>query len=263
MQVTEQQLAHFRTFGFAVFRQYLTPQEITRYRDEFDRGLDSWIDGGIHDGKTRHYASLMEETTPFIGGLGRDPRFADVAEQLLERDVICIAVDGNYQVGDTQWHPDTASLEYRGVKFCIYPDPLTASTGALRVLPGSHLEPYHSAIRGAAKEFGITPDQYPAYAFESNPGDVLALNVGTWHGAFGGDNRRRQGVIVYYEDPQTATATDWVKETMQGNHRIYTGMGREMYTDYWRSLDDPRQQRWIGRLAELGCLETPAPSDVP
>ena len=261
VQLTERQLAHFRTFGFLVFRQHLRPDEAALYRREFDAGLDSWIEGGHHDGKSRQFASLMEGTTPFIAGLARDPRFADVAEQLLERDVLCIAVDGNYQVGDTAWHPDTDRLDYLGVKFCIYPDSLAAANGALRVIPGSHLEPFHSAISRDADDYGIAPDQYPAFAFASDPGDVLVFNVATWHSAFGGDNQRRQGVIVYYEDPQSPEATSGVQETMRGNHGLYAGLGRRMYTDYWRSIDDPRQQRWLTRLAELDCLETPADVD--
>ena len=32
---------------------------------------------------------------------------------------------------------------------------------------------------------------------------------------------------------------------------------RPMYGDHWRSIDDPRHQRWLRRLDELGVLETP------
>ena len=110
MQVSTQQLSHFNTFGFLIFRQLLTPAEVETYRREFDLGLDSWIEGRVHDGGSRTYAALMNETTPFIASLGRDARFASVAAQLLSREVLCIAVDGNYQVGDTGWHPDTGSL---------------------------------------------------------------------------------------------------------------------------------------------------------
>ncbi len=257
MQLSTQQLSHFNTFGFLIFRQLLTPAEVETYRREFDLGLDSWIEGRVHDGGSRTFAALMNETTPFIASLGRDARFASVAAQLLSREVICIAVDGNYQVGDTGWHPDTGSLDYLGVKFCIYPDPLTAASGALRVIPGSHLDPFHSAITNEAAEYGITPEGYPAFAFESNPGDVLVFNVGVWHAAFGGDNKRRQGVVVYYEDPQTEAATHSVNKAMAGNHQLFSSLGRELYSDYWRNLDDPQHKHWIARLAELDCLDTP------
>ena len=72
-----------------------------------------------------------------------DPRFVDVAEQLLGKPVLGIAPEGNFFIGDTRWHPDAGSFDYTGVKFCIYPDRLNASNGALRVIPGSHHEPLY------------------------------------------------------------------------------------------------------------------------
>ena len=57
MKLTEQQLSHFDTFGFVVFRQLLTPSEIEQFSKEFDAGLDSWLpEGAKHDGSARHYA---------------------------------------------------------------------------------------------------------------------------------------------------------------------------------------------------------------
>jgi len=58
MQLTEQQLNHFRTFGFLVFRQLLSPDEMARFSSNFNAGLDTWLDGGEHNRKERHYASL-------------------------------------------------------------------------------------------------------------------------------------------------------------------------------------------------------------
>ena len=257
MQLTAQQLNHFETFGFLVFRKLLSPDETRQYSAQFTAGLDDWLDAPF-DGTAGHYASLMEEVSPFISGLADDPRFADVAEQLLGKESLAIAVDGNYLVGNTGWHPDTASLDYKGVKFCIYPDRLDRHTGALRVIPGSHQEPLHSMIVGdSVKEYGLAPDELPAHVFDSEPVDVLAFNVGLWHAAFGGAPGRRQGVVVYYEDPDTPDAAEAITAQMKGNHAIYSQRGRRMYGDYWRSRPGPRHQRWLRRLDELGVLETP------
>lgn len=258
MQLTEQQLSHFQTFGFLIFRQLLTPQETAQYSLEFNRGLDAWLNGGSHDGKTRHYATLMEAASPFIAGLADDPRFLAVAQQLLGKPVLGIAVDGNYMVGDTLWHPDTGSLDYTGVKFCIYPDPLDGGNGALRVVPGSHQEPFHSRVRHDTQSvFGVAPDQLPVYIFASQPGDVLVFNVALWHGAFGGGHHRRQGVVVYYEDPTTTGATTAIQAQMRGNHQHFAKLGRRMYGDHWRASRHSEHQRWLRRLDELGVLETP------
>src|SRR5258705_4929147 len=139
MQLTKEQLNHFHTFGFLIFRQLLTPQEMAQYSLEFNRGLDAWLDGKRHDGKTRHYASLMEDVTPFIATLADDPRFVGVAEQLLAKSLLGIAVDGNYMVGETLWHPDTNSLAYGGVIFCLYPVAYHAIHSTLRVILSTQL----------------------------------------------------------------------------------------------------------------------------
>ena len=262
MQLSEQQLNHFETFGFLVFRQLLSPAEMERYSEEFDSGMAAWLEGEEFDGEQRHYATLMEEASPFIAGLADDPRFGDVAEQLFGRRGIAIAVDGSYMVGDTRWHPDTASLDYRGIKFCIYPDRLESGTGALRVIPGSHREPLHGMIaRDPGEAYGIPPEELPAHVFESEPGDVLAFDVGAWHASFGGAAGRRQGVIVYYEDPETPAATEAVVAQMRGNHQIFAGRKRRMYGDHWRSLPGRRHQRWLRRLDELGVLDTTTETD--
>ncbi|MCY3760061.1 MAG: phytanoyl-CoA dioxygenase family protein [Gemmatimonadetes bacterium] len=262
MQLSEQQLNHFETFGFLVFPQLLSSAEMERYSEEFDAGMAAWLDGEEFDGRQRHYATLMEEASPFIAGLADDPRFGDAAEQLFGREGIAIAVDGSYMVGDTRWHPDTASLDYRGIKFCIYSDRLGRGTGALRVIPGSHREPLHGLIAPDPGEaYGIPPEELPAHVFESEPGDVLAFDVGAWHASFGGAAGRRQGVIVYYEDPETPAAAGAVVSQMRGNHQIFAGRKRRMYGDHWRSLPGRRRQRWLRRLDELGVLDTPTETD--
>ena len=258
MRLSSEQLDHFRTFGFLIFRQLLTVDEMERYSAEFDAAINFWIDGDEGDRQQGHYASFMEEQSPFIATFGDDPRFADVADQLIGPDPMCIAIDGSYRIGDTNWHPDTASLQYRAVKFCIYPDPLSRNEGALRVIPGSHRDPFHSEIEGEPKcAYGVRADEVPAFAIESNPGAVIVFTAGLWHSSFGGADNRRQGVVVFYEDPQTPEATEWVVDAMRANHRLFASKDRQMYGEHWRSVDNPRHQRWLRRLAELDVLETP------
>ena len=257
MRLSEQQLNHFNAFGFLVFRQLFSPDEVDLYRRELDAGLDARIEGGRHDGTERFWASLNDSDTPFISSLSDDPRFADAAEQLLGKDVIGICADSNYYVGDTRWHSDIPPSRFEAVKFTIYLEPLDGNTGALRVIPGSHREPYHSEIRRDMEAaYGVRPEEIPAYAFDSTPGDVLVFNVATWHSAFGGSTRRRMSTLQFYEDPQTPETTEEVREVIGGSVKSYfSRFNHSMYSQYWRSIDNPRHQRWIRRMVELGVLD--------
>ncbi len=276
MRLTEQQVNYFKTFGFLIFRQLFSASEVKRYRQEFDSGLDAWI-GGSHDGMKRVWAPLMDSNTPFIASLLDDPRFVSVGEQLLGKEMMGIVTDANYYVGDTQWHPDMGTAKQRAAKFTIYLDPLDASNGALRVIPGSHLEPLHSELRSQLfrtdpqtgqsvrkdpqEAFGVRPDQIPAFAFESNPGDALVFNNAIWHAAFGGSEHRRMGTVIYYEDPQTPEAVAIIQKVMRGNHEnCQKTWNSQFYPEYWRKVGNPLHQQWVRRLDELGILETPIPA---
>lgn len=119
--------------------------------------------------------------------------------------------------------------------------------------------------RSSAAEaaFGTAGANLPCFAFESQPGDVLVFAVSTFHASFGGAAGRRQGVMVYYEDPQQPVATEAIVRQMQGNHTIFSRHRQQMYPKYWRELatKDARRGMWMARMAELGVLETPIPAD--
>ena len=263
MRLTEQQVSYFNTFGFLKFPGLLADQ-IGEIEAAFE-GV--WTDhGGGHNGRP-HDGTARSCLVPFIDQSERlsrlidDERIAGIAASLLGEDFNYCSSDGNYYVGDTLWHPDIGSHAYQGIKFAIYCDPLDASNGALRVVPGSHLEPLYSRMaRDPLAAFGVQPSEVPAFAFESRPGDVIAFNLALWHAAFGGGRHRRMGTVIFYEDPRTAEATTAVQTSMRGNHGLFARMGRPMYPAYWRAGEHPRRRRTVGRLAELGVLETPAQS---
>jgi len=117
------------------------------------------------------------------------------------------------------------------VKVVFYLDPVGSDTGCLRVIPGSHHSPWHEKlwslhldIPARAKQlkhvrpkmlemwqrdtgrteggeelltdpdvnhFGIQPVDVPAFALESQPGDVVFFSYQLWHASFGGCSGRR------------------------------------------------------------------------
>lgn len=259
MQLSEQQILFFNTFGFLVFRQHLSAEELERLNPEFNAAIDALVPPS---GKSTERVGrlFLDADTPLLSALGDDPRFADIAEQVLEQAAICIGIAGNYYVGDTRWHSDSRSLDYAGVKFAIYLEPLDATNGALRLIPGSHQNPMwgkSNMHRDTERVFGIAPQDMPDYAFESRPGDVLAFKLPIWHASFGGGVRRRMIEVVYYADPDTPEAVETFCAQMANNHQSSTKQGRQFYTKYWRSVDHPRHRSWIQRMDELGVLDTP------
>ena len=139
--LSEQQQASFKTFGYLGFPGLLADR-IHTIVDEFEA---VWTErGGGHNGQP-HDGGKRSCIVPFIDqraylcSLLDDPRIIAIAEGLLGKDFNYMGSDGNYYAGDTPWHSDGWHKELRHLKIAFYLDPLTRDTGALRVIPGSHI----------------------------------------------------------------------------------------------------------------------------
>ena len=140
--------------------------------------------------------------------------------------------DGNYYVGDTDWHSDGGwprqSVYY---KVAFYLDPLTRDTGALRVIPGSHrygegyAEAVQESVRESQAQWGGGGADVPAMALETNPGDVVIFNQGTKHSAWGGNGRRRMFTLVFTGESTDADAL----KAFQQNVRQHGYTKREVF----------------------------------
>src|SRR5690349_18565425 len=139
-QLTDAQLNFFQTFGYLSF-----PGLMGDRIAEIEQGFEAlWVHkGGGHNGKP-HDGTARSVIAPFIdqseslSALLDDPRIIGIATSLLGEDFNYMGSDGNYYVGDTRWHSDGWHKEILHIKIAFYLDPLTANTGALRVIPGSH-----------------------------------------------------------------------------------------------------------------------------
>lgn len=258
--LTESQVAHFKTFGFLVLRQLFSPGELGIIRAEFDASFESAYAHEPFDGTRRYWVPMMGPRTPFFARLLEDVRFCTVAEQLYGEDVIGAVVDANRYVGSTDWHPDTAGQEQYGVKFPFYLQPVGAESGALRVIPGSHLEPLHSSLREDLKGLGLDIRDVPAHVCMTEPGDVVAFDVRLWHASYGGSKDRHMGVLVYYNNPKTAEQERATRETGKGNAKVPVSFNipsERLYHPEWLANPDrnPKRQQWIDRMRELDFFE--------
>jgi len=191
--INDEQLSFFEEFGFLVLRKLFRADEIAAIAKEVEitiQELYHGADRGTH-GK---WTPLQGPSTPFNGSLLEDPRFYDMARQLFGDSVIGLMSDALLWTGDTGWHRDrdVPGNTNTGLKFLYYLDPLIAETGALRVVPGSHKEPFHDDIPKAAplclppashhymhqvKALTVQPDDVmlPSVIAETEPGDVIAF----------------------------------------------------------------------------------------
>lgn len=256
MNLTKEQLHFFRTFGFIKIKQFFTEEELHRYTEEFDYGLSLWPDSRHTSKKRNHYAVLAYETTPYIASLLDDERLVSLSEQLLGKPTLGVSVNGSIWHGDTDWHPDVDTLGFNGIRIAIYLEPLRENSGALRFVPGSHQEPLFSQLSKKSKEtFDCEPHDLPSYVCNSDPGDIIIFHLSCWHAAFGG-GVRRQGALVYFEDPQTPEVERIAIERFERVMNRVKNYGQpSWFTPYWQNVDLPKHQHWVKRIREMGVLD--------
>jgi len=202
-RLSDQQVAFFQTYGYLGFPGLLADR-IDRIIEEFEsvwasRGGGHY--GKPHDGKARSCIVPFIDQTEYLASLVDDPRIRAIAETFMGDDFNYMGSDGNYYAGDTGWHSDGWHPKTLHVKIAFYLDEVTRDTGCLRVIPGSHRvgtpysEDIHQRIGRCRDEWGIAPNEVPAAALETKPGDIVCFNHNTKHAAFGGGTRRRMFTI--------------------------------------------------------------------
>jgi hypothetical protein len=266
--LTEAQLAFFRAFGYLVLRNRIPVEEVRALEREL---LDEGKRQGTFDFKSRQGVVLMEPTCRRWCDAFASGRFVTPARQILGEDCIGMGTDGNRYVGDTPWHPDHAHHPYpqRGIKWAIYLGPVTATTGALRVIPGSHLQAYPvpNSLRQEIARFPI--QDVPAVTLESQPGDAVVFDVRLWHGSCGGSDDRRMGTFVYYAGPRDHAEREEFRLMGEEQVRILKACGFRSYMFSAAYIADcksrsPLRAQWMERLMELGyaipngTIEAPA-----
>lgn len=207
-RLTQQQLNFFNTFGYLLFPGLLADC-VDRIIEEFER---IWAEHGgghhgkEHDGEGRSCIVPFPDESEYLSSLLDDPRIHDIAAGILGDDFNYTTGDGNFYVGDTPWHSDGYDgSRIPSIKIAFYLDKLTAETGAVRVIPGSHHcgDGYAEALQEGRQEceerWGVAPNQLPAIAVETEPGDIVVFWHNTKHAAFGGSKRRRMFTMNFFE----------------------------------------------------------------
>jgi phytanoyl-CoA dioxygenase PhyH len=176
----------FRSFGFAVLRQFFDPAPLAM---EVDRVLsDGLLRRRPHHGDIRfQYVPMMTAQTP--ASLSLLDRLGAVAETLFDRPVLPTRAKGVRYFGETPWHVDSA-LPVASLGCLAYLEPTGPDSGALRVVPGSHHPPFNEALRNI-RAARVRDPSLPCHVVATDPGDVILMDEHVLHAAFGGGVRRQ------------------------------------------------------------------------
>jgi ectoine hydroxylase-related dioxygenase (phytanoyl-CoA dioxygenase family) len=185
-------------------------------------------------------------------------------EQLLGPGFVWITSDGNLYVGDTNWHPDSPTVEDFRIKIAFYLDPVSRDSGCLRVIPGSHLPGFGERLRelprptgpAADSVFGVNGSEIPAVSLESEPGDMVIFDQRLFHASFGGKTGRRMFTMNFVPKPAGPTDLDRLRNMYVSNIEHANDIGRSkrerIYTSQFLETESPRIQGMIRELVELG-----------
>ena len=221
-KLSKNQVDFFDTFGYLAFPEML--------RDCIDKIISAfesvWTNSGrTHDGIKRSALVPFPDQNEYLSSLLDDQRIHDIASSICGEDFNYYSGDGNYYVGDTKWHSDGYKTRpVKSIKIAFYLDPVRKNSGALRVIPGSHrnIDSFGDLLEShlTSDIFGMTGDQIPAVALESNPGDVLVFNHRIKHSSWGGSDRRRMFTMNFSERYPDHLIPD-LKDFLAGEARFF------------------------------------------
>ena len=263
--LTPIQLTQFQVFGCLVLRGVLTADEIRTAGAEFAFGLSLTQESdrsGI-GGQQLNWTNQRPET-PFLGSLLEDNRFYGAAKQVLGEDAVgFFARCNSFNGPQTAWHPDQVDRAWRGIKVGLYLDPLDGDTGALRLIPGSHKNPFFSDIHqvelrhsntGGERAGGLNVEDMPAFIATSEPGDVVVFDNHTWHASYGGGKNRRMCTLGYFAPPITAEEVEATRNVAGEDSNVHAIWPAVSPHPEWLANPEgsPVRARWLSVLRKWG-----------
>lgn len=214
MRLTAQQKRYFDSFGF-LFLPGAMGDDIEWIDAEFEAALTR--SGRTHDGSERTSFSDEIVLRERICALVENPVIDGVLSGLLGDGFIYLGTGADIYVGDSQWHPDMHAAAVPHLKLALYLDPLTSETGALRVVPGSHVQGFKGNL-DTEELWGLSAGDVPCCSPDNTPGDIAVFNLHTLHNALGGDSRRRMLNIVACANCRTREQLAYLDERI-GYHQ--------------------------------------------
>jgi Phytanoyl-CoA dioxygenase (PhyH) len=267
--LSHQQILHFRTFGYVVLRGLLSPAEAATLHQEVTGALADAFGkiatepddlGGI----SGDYLPLAASRAPFsLALIADDERTFGSSAELLGGPAVPSVGIATCFTGDSTWHtrhgPDIG-----GVSLWADLERRTAGTGALRLVPGSHLPEFerrlceYRAAEPASSGFGRW--EWPHVVVATEPGDVVAFHAHLMTCAQGG-TPRLSWTIDYLPWPglsrpdQMAVVRDLVRDSVEFDHEDYDRDRWPVWRDWViGAAQIPSRAIALERLELLGVL---------
>ena len=210
------EVAQFDALGVVVRRGALGPAEVDAALREME-AVCAEVLGHAPGDRDVVWESPFVERSNALTELVADDRIFQAVCDLLGEDVLWEGSEGMWSfddLADHHWHADGGwlpeQMEPYRLKVMLYLDPLRRDTGALRIIPGSHrallhqsLLPFHEETRagGDRRYFGQRGEDVPAYAIETDPGDVVFFNNWLFHSVYGKVHPRRSIILKFARMP--------------------------------------------------------------
>ena len=203
--ITPQQNARFQTFGFIHLPQQFSAEEMEAVTREADSLWEDQRGGGPPTGQNQVIIDIVEKGEVMTKMLV-DDRIWGTVEALLGPGFVwngsggSLSFSGVTGKGVHHWHTDRPNEPHANTYgFHLYLDKVTADTGALRVIPGSHKPSLHDELLYLNEQaddtsmrlFGLGPTDMPGVAIESDPGDIVFFSQKIYHGVYGMQSGRR------------------------------------------------------------------------
>ena len=263
--LSSNEINHFRTFGFHIVRNFFSDDELELMTAEYQRRFMT-SKRFTHPDEPPKCASWpnLDPETPFLAGLLEDPRINEIMEQLFGHEFIGISSNAGSFVHETHWHPDNADVHMLSIRLACYLQPLDAHNGALRLIPGSHKNPLHDALKAIVETPGLRVDEVPAYACRSEPGDMVVFDQRLWHASCHGSTDRHLVTLQYYKDPKTEIEKQLMAQTVVSDATTREALARDTfdspgpeYHPDWvaNPQGSAKRQRWIDWLRDWGFIQ--------
>lgn len=188
---TEAGARYYATFGF----RHL-PGALALERDELVRAFDQVLEQETAEGEV--VPGIVERSDALGRILLAAGTCGAIARALLDSEPTYLGSEGVVAEDGRPWSRGRAGGPSAAVELVVVLD----ASADLRVIPGTHRpggdwREFERDLADPAAALGLAPEEVPAVAVETEPGDVVALHPELLRATFRGRSARRELLLAF------------------------------------------------------------------